>query len=223
MCEATEVVLWAHIQDWQRLRSGRHTLHCRVGSGEATYYTTRGKDRHVMTFGARMVASKFCQQRASQWRTGDEIIRRAYFGGQLTLPGLLAHTCCHEFAHLVQCLNGWIKYGSVHNEGFYRVLDRIHQSGMADEVQRFIEQRAAEQAIVLAFDALGPQPLLEPAQHYCLGDRVQFDYKGKAVVGEIIKVNRKTLNVKPLHPRLRVEYFRISPHFLTPANTLSEA
>jgi hypothetical protein len=36
------------------------------------------------------------------------------------------------------------------------------------------------------------------------------------VVGEVMRVNRKTVNVKPVLPRLAADYFRISPHFLKP-------
>lgn len=212
MCEATENVLWSHIRLWLKFR-GRHSLNCRVGSGEATYYTTRGKGKHVMTFGARMVASKFNPEFAPQWRTGSEIIKRAYFGGELDLPGLLAHTCCHEFAHLVQCVNGWISYGSVHNDAFYRILDRIHQSGKAEEVRQYLLKRASQEAIELSFDEHAPALVMAP--EFCLGDQVFFEYKGRQVQGEVIKLNRKTVNVKPLTPGVRAEYFRISPHYLS--------
>lgn len=215
LCVATRQVLWHTVQPWLLRQPGRHSLHCRVGRGEATYYRTAGNNEHTLTFGWKMVASKHDAAVARQWRTGREIVERGYFGGELTMPTLLAHTCCHEFAHLIQSIKGWIDRGSIHNAGFYRVLDRLHRAGAAQRVLEHLEHQADRAGIALNFiEGPAPPPLAPPAV-FRPGELVSFDYRGQSVVGEVIRVNRKTVNVRPLRPRLAAAYFRISPQLLT--------
>lgn len=212
LCAATEQVLWVDIHDWLAGRPGQHRLHCRVGGGEATYYRARGPHDHLLTYGWKMVASKHDADRAALWRTGREIMNRGYFDGQLALSSLLAHTCCHEFAHLVQNINGWISRGSIHNGRFYQILDRMHASGAAVRVLNHIEQQAHRESWELDFFAAespAPAPCLQP------GAKVSFDYRGRVIRGEVIRVNRRTVNVRPVAPRLATEYFRVSPQLLT--------
>lgn len=216
LCVATEQVLWAHVQPWLAKQPVRHQLYCRVGRGEATYYRNTGSNEHTLTYGWKMVASKYDAAVAAQWRTGGEILKRGYFGGELDLPALLAHTCCHEFAHLIQSIKGWIFRGSIHNSEFYRILDRIHSAGTAHLVLDFIERQACTQGMDLGFIEPGKPVQVMAQRCFNPGELVSFDYKGNPVLGEVIRVNRKTVNVRPLAPRLGAAYFRISPHFLTP-------
>ena len=215
LCTAAETVLWPDIAHWSPRSAHGHRLECRVGSGEATYYRAQGLGSHRLTFGWKMVASKRDPLLARQWLTGREMLARGYFAGQFTLPTLLAHTCCHEFAHLVQALNGWMSRGSVHNRQFYRILDEIYAADAAERVLGLIERDARQLGLPLEFaDSEGHAP--GEAKRFRMGQRVRFDYRGAPVVGEVIRVNRKTVNVKPLAARYRNEYFRISPHYLTP-------
>jgi hypothetical protein len=212
LCEATEQVLWREVQDWISSQPARHSLQCRVGAGEATYYRPLANHRHLINYGSKMVASKLNPVMAAQWRTGREIAERGYFCGELTLPTLLAHTCCHEFAHLVQSINGWIRRGSIHNRNFYRIVDRMHAAGSGQRVLEHLEVRAADTGLPLVVSHDVPQPTI--ANSFKRGELVSFEYRGRAVVGEVMRVNRKTVNVKPVLPRLAADYFRISPHFL---------
>jgi hypothetical protein len=214
LCDATEQVLWREVQDWLASRAARHSLQCRVGAGEATYYRPLGNNRHLINYGSKMIASKLNPAVAAQWRTGREIAGRGYFGGAITLPALLAHTCCHEFAHLVQSINGWIRRGSIHNREFYRIVDRMHAAGSAQRVLEYLQQRAAQAELPLVFNHHAPSPNMPGV--FRPGELVSFEYRGRPVVGEVMRVNRKTVNVKPVLPRLAADYFRISPHFLKP-------
>lgn len=215
LCEATEQVLWRELQPWLAERGDSHRLQCRVGSGEATYYRMLGDRRHLLNYGRKMVASKFNAGIAAQWRTGREILRRSYFDGELTLPGVLSHTCCHEFAHVIQGINGWIRYGSIHNREFYRILDRIHQSGSAHTVYDYVVAGAAQRGLTLDFIDHGDPVAGVPVASFQPGELVSFEYRGCSVLGEVLRVNRKTVNVKPVKPRMAADYFRISPQFLT--------
>lgn len=212
LCAATEQVLWPQVQAWLARRPGVHTLVCRVGRGEATYYSPRGEGVHLLTYGRKMVASKFDAALAAQWRTGAELLERNYFAGELSLAAVLAHTCCHEFGHVIQGINGWISRGSIHNRGFYRIVDRIHQSGAAQEVREFIEHEASARGLPLVFIAT---PSAAPLAQFAPGELVSFEYRGRPVLARVLRVNRKTVNVKPVTPRMAADYFRISPHFLT--------
>jgi len=78
---------------------------------------------------------------ASRWTSGREMIRRGYFSERVDLLSVLAHAACHEFAHLIQSVEGKRKHGSVHNSAFYFILDEMHREGVASEVlQLLIEQ-----------------------------------------------------------------------------------
>lgn len=215
LCTATERVLWPDIARWSPRSAHGHRLECRVGAGEATYYRAQGLRSHRLTFGWKMIASKRDPLLARQWLTGREMLARGYFSGQFSLPTLLAHTCCHEFSHLVQALNGWMSRGSVHNHQFYRILDEIYAADAAQRVLEFIEQDARQLRLPLEFAESEALFANEP-RRFRMGQRVCFEYRGAPVVGEVIRVNRKTVNVKPLAARSRNEYFRISPHYLTP-------
>ena len=212
---ATLEVLWQGAAHEKLLvDAGRHHLQCRVGSGEATYYRRLGRREHLINYGCKMVASKQDQQIASRWLTGREILQRGYFGGELSLSGLLAHTCCHEFGHVLQSISGGLARGSIHNRAFYQIVDRIHGSGLASEVCRYIEHQARSRQLSLSFSPGASQSPF--TQVFAPGELVSFEYRGQPVMGEVLRVNRKTVNVKPLRPALAADYFRISPQFLSP-------
>ena len=214
LCAATEEILWPDVSQWSPAEPAGHRLECRVGRGEATYYRALGHRRHRLTFGWKMIASKHDPVLASQGLTGREMLQKGYFSGQFTLAALLAHTCCHEFAHLVQGLNGWMARGSIHNAQFYHVLDSLYAAGAGERVLDSIEQKVQMQGWSLAF---AEDTILthSEVQQFRMGQLVSFEYRGASVMGEVIRVNRKTVNVKPLKSRSTADYFRISPHYLT--------
>ncbi|HBM51120.1 MAG TPA: hypothetical protein DD385_13410, partial [Marinobacter sp.] len=116
MCQATRDILWAPAASWVRKQNQCAGLVLRVGSGQATYhrYDPR-KKQHLITYGARMIAAKHQPETAQGWLSTREIRSRGYFEGEVSVLNLLAHTCCHEFAHLLQHSAGQRHYGSVHN------------------------------------------------------------------------------------------------------------
>lgn len=132
MCQLTEEMLWKPRRDWALKRNPKAALTTRVGSGNKTYLSHH-RDMSVsgqmtITYGLKMVASKANPDTMCGWRSSRELRERGYYGGELNMLNLLAHTMAHEFAHLVQVLLDWRHINSVHNADFYRVLDRIHAS-----------------------------------------------------------------------------------------------
>ena len=167
MCDTTRDILWAPAEPWIRQQSTHSSLHCRVGSGQATYHRFDPRTRqHQITYGARMIAAKHEAHSAAGWLSGREIQQRGYFGGELTTLNLLAHTCCHEFAHLLQYSAGKRFRGSVHNRHFYEILDQLHASGGAEAARSHLQQQAEQSGVELPqerFEVLQPRQLMAGA------------------------------------------------------------
>lgn len=197
MCNATEAILWGPARDWVRQRSVRSELKCRVGSGQATYHRfDPNTHHHLITYGRRMVEAKFCAQTSQGWLSTREIQRRGYFEGTVSTANLLAHTCCHEFAHLLQSISGERRYGSVHNTAFYRILDGLHESGGATGVRQFLLERSAQSGIELPLTAMHLDDTRERLRAFSVGDEVRFGSDRHQREGEIIRINRRTCTVQ---------------------------
>ncbi|MDI9243644.1 hypothetical protein [Marinobacter sp. CHS3-4] len=215
MCAATEQVLWPAASTTAQYRSKGHSLMCRVGSGQATYHRfDPSRQQHQITYGAKMIAAKHGPETATGWLSAREITQRNYFGGKLSALNLLAHTCCHEFAHLLQHNAGHRYRGSVHNVHFYRLLDELHTDGLADATRNELLSKARNQDIVLSVDEF---ELPDPVDHQArwqVGDTVAFSTSTRELHGKILRVNHKTCTVqgfglsRALHYRVPVQLLR---------------
>ncbi|MFV8572133.1 hypothetical protein ACNQ6O_13085 [Marinobacter sp. SBS5] len=216
MCQATKTILWQPAQEWVQERNSRAGLVLRVGSGQATYhrYDPRTK-QHLINYGARMIAAKRQPETAQGWLSSREIRKRGYFGGEVSELNLLAHTCCHEFAHLLQYSAGQRHYGSVHNRHFYEVLDQLHASGAADATRHFLAEQAGESELELSSAPFEIQsPRLQSTQ-WQAGDQVCFGAGNKQKQGNVIRVNRKTCTVE-VNQRPRKLLYRVPFSLLSP-------
>ncbi|WP_262492670.1 hypothetical protein [Marinobacter sp. AL4B] len=216
MCHATRNILWQPARDWVRERNSRADLVLRIGSGQATYhrYDPRTK-QHLINYGVRMIAAKRQPETAQGWLSTREIRERGYFDGEVSELNLLAHTCCHEFAHLLQYSAGQRRYGSVHNRQFYEVLDQLHASGAADATRQFLKEQANKAELVLSRDVFEMHnPHLQSSQ-WQVGEHARFGTGRKQQQGKIIRVNRKTCTVEISHqPRnllYRVPFALLKP------------
>jgi hypothetical protein len=188
MCTVTEQVLWS---------PSHNELVCRVGAGQATYHRFDPRiQQHQITYGARMIEAKHRPETASGWLSGREIQQRGYFDGQLSPLNLLAHTCCHEFAHLLQHNAGERFRGSVHNRHFYRILDDLHTSGIAESTREALSALAARQGVPLSRDKFHLPDIAAVRQRWAVGDFVSFTAGAGQIQGEILRVNRKTCTVR---------------------------
>ncbi|OEY66214.1 hypothetical protein [Marinobacter sp. X15-166B] len=196
MCEVTRETLWQPAADWIHRRAANSRLRCRVGSGQATYHRFDPRNHeHLITYGVRMIADKSCATTAVRWLSSREIRQRGYFDGELSWRNLLAHTCCHEFAHLLQQVAGQRLRGSVHNRYFYQILDELHASGAAAAVRARLTRRAADTGVALTDTVFQPVVREAPAVHWQVGDPVTFGQPPRLHRGHIIRVNRKTCTV----------------------------
>jgi len=199
MCQATDQILWQPAAGWINAQGKAKSLLCRVGSGQATYhrYDTRSHT-HVINYGKRMILAKYQPETAVGWLSAREIRKRGYFDGEVSPLNLLAHTCCHEFAHLLQQVAGQRHFGSVHNRHFYDILDQLHNSGAAQSARAFLQKQAGERELSLPAQPFSPihaEP--EVSQHqWQVGECVNFGVGQRQRQGVISRVNSKTCTVK---------------------------
>lgn len=196
MCEVTEQILWQPAAHWVRERLPGSTLICRTGSGQATYhrFDPRRKE-HLITYGVRMIDAKHSPESAQGWLSSREILRRDYFGGEVSPLNLLAHTCCHEFAHLLQQSAGKRFRGSVHNRHFYSILDNLHQSGGAEATRQTLAEQAARHSLALPDTPFRLPDPIQSQRQWQVGETVVFGRKPKEIQGRILRINRKTCTV----------------------------
>ena len=187
-------------------------LRTRVGRGRATWhrYDPR-RDDHCITIGSLMVADKAQPALCGGWLSAREIRGRGYFGGEVSELNLLAHGCCHEFAHLLQTCSGGRRYGEVHNAVFYQWLDRLHQSGSAASLRSDLADAAAERRLPLATASVTPDADTGALTRFAPGDRVRF---GQGLEGRIRRVNRRTCTVDGTGP-CRGRRYRVPPPMMT--------
>lgn len=213
MCEATEQLLWTPAQHWILEQQPKARLQCMVGRGKATYHRRDAHQPiHRIVYGQRMIAAKQNSATAEGWLSLREIRRRHYYSGQCSTLNLLAHTCCHEFAHLLQSIAGQRYRGSVHNRHFYDILDGLHGSGAANEVRRWLGEETARRGWSELATEFVPTP--SPAAQWQVGDRVNFGEGRRQRTGTIIRLNPRTCTVEGCglwqRQRYRVPYALLS-------------
>ena len=119
MSVCTMEILWKQSENWRQKLGLVHQLNCRVGTGKSTYHRQLDLTEHEITYGRCMVEDKLASSAAAiNWTTGQEIVERGYFAGEISAINLIAHTCCHEFSHVIQSIRGWRSRGGVHNKEF---------------------------------------------------------------------------------------------------------
>ncbi|MFO7527979.1 MAG: hypothetical protein R6W86_04125 [Marinobacter sp.] len=197
MCEATREILWQPAAGRLSTQATGGVLRCRLGSGQATYhrYDPRRK-LHLINYGLRMIAAKQRAETADGWLSTRELRGRSYFGGELSTLNLLAHTCCHEFAHLLQYSAGQRAYGSVHNRHFYEILDHLHDSGAAMATRDFLLRCSTSKGIRIPDAPFELPDRASIASQWQVGEPVAFGEGAHRREGQIVRVNRKTCTVQ---------------------------
>lgn len=141
LVNATKDVVFDDIKDWVYKKNPNLVFISRVGSGKKTYHRKINNNTHLIIYGKKMIEDKMHSlKRASFWLTGKEIINRKYFDGKITPQNILVAVILHEFAHFIQVINKQRTYNSVHNEYFYKVLDRMHNSEIKEKLINYLNQ-----------------------------------------------------------------------------------
>lgn len=199
-----------------------HSLAARAGTGKATNHKLYPRrSSHVITIGQKMVEDKMTEAGASRWLSTKEIKRYGFFGGDVTLPKLLAHTVLHEYAHALQTVRGERLRGSVHNPEFYRILFQLHKDHgpmVLASVERVFKQRGIDTAFrsapaltetpPQAHQSASPFAARIHDRRYSPGDTVCFEHKGETITARVTKVNQKTISFESgnlkgrIHPAL---------------------
>ncbi len=207
MCQATRDILWAPAENRIQAQNRRAGLTLRIGSGQATYhrYDPRHK-QHLINYGVRMIAAKHQPETAQGWLSTREIRGRGYFGGEVSVLNLLAHTCCHEFAHLLQHSAGQRHFGSVHNRHFYEALDELHSSGAAGATRQYLSEEAEKAGLGLSSTVFELPNPVQQRRHWQVGDPVCFGEGARQKQGKVLRVNRKTCTVEGTHSARGLRY-----------------
>lgn len=212
MGEAINCHLW---QDSPPLEQG-HSLRVRIGCGLATYHRFEpGTRTHLINLGLGMIRAKQAPAQCSAWLSAREIVERHYFDGQVSTANLLAHTCCHEFAHLLQSARGERKRGSVHNRAFYRLLDQLHEEGRARRLRRWLVDEGRYRELAIRTDSVD-WPTREPAPatgDFVAGELVWFWHRQTRHTGRVVRVNSRTCSVLGIGVSSGLR-FRVPPHLL---------
>ncbi len=217
--EAARDCLWQAYRTEIVRRFPGARLEVRVGRGRATYCQLHGP-RFVINFGALMVADKIDPRWAGSWFTTREVQRRGYLPSPPGALELLAHTVCHEFAHVLRQVSGPRGRGTAHDAAFYRVLDALHAAGSFARVRAFIAERLAAAGIALSATPLPAGPARttgcgRPVASLRRGLRVCFAARaGRELTGEILRVNRSTVSVLPLAAARTGTWYRVPFEFV---------
>lgn len=188
---------------WQTYAHSLNGIHfsTRTGGGKATYCKFHASGRQIqITFGRKMIESKFIPHEACRWLSFREITNREYYQSDTSLLNVFSHTICHEFAHALQQLNRQVYKGSIHNDYFYKHLDHIHKSGLAESVKSRLQEKCIMAGIALDYQAAvaatGLNPAIDIDPNIAINSLIQFKHKNKLITGRVIKVNRKTFTVE---------------------------
>jgi len=220
MTRATSEILWPLYKDRICERSPDASLTTRISRGKGTYHKKLSFTHHQITYGLRMIADMMgTKSAACSWASSREIQRFDFFKGEVTPLTLLAQSVCHEFAHLIQVVEGRRWKGSQHNSYFYSVLDDIYEDGVAFLVRDFIMAECEKQNIdILTFvpeELVSDVPEVERVV-FRVGDRVHFQTKtGEKIEGHVRRVNAKSVSVTPLNSKRGDDYWRVTPSFLS--------
>lgn len=193
MIHASKEVVHKFCQDWLAEKHPNVKLDFVVGSGKRTYHMKIKLNEHCITYGQGMIKSKLSsQKKCREWLTAREIIDRNYFGGVITIQNTLVHTILHEYAHFIQVLTGGRGHRSVHNDSFYRILDRMYTRNTHEAVKSFM----------MRFPEFAELDFLEEDDPTYsgiirIGNTVTFrDKKDKIISGTVIGNKGKRISVK---------------------------
>lgn len=210
MCDITNDIVNESLCTFYNIELGEINLTTRIGSGLATYCKhERSCDKYTITYGKKMIESKFNPLEAKKWLTYREIIKYNYYNANPALSNILAHTICHEFSHLIQQHRKHIKRGSIHNTAFYEILSNFHESGIVKEIHSRLIEKCANEDITLAFNEVTHDNVINNNIEFFINDEISFQHKNKKVFGRVIKINKKTLIIRTKN-FLKTSHWKVS-------------
>lgn len=210
LCKATKDVLLEKNKKWLQ-EKGSPILKLSIGSGKRTYHMRERHGVHLIRYGKKMVKSKRSSHLENEgWGTSREIKKRGYYNGKVSLHNTLAAVVCHEYAHFIQNLNKKRYYGSVHNDYFYKILDKMHSSGVADQVKDYLMEDPVFRGLKYEKNIKQTSVLENPKSVYYTGQKVFFkDSGGNNKAVKVTRVNKKTLSATDGFYKYRIPYHLI--------------
>jgi hypothetical protein len=197
MLEAAENILFKPIESWVKSKTPLPRISFRRGTGKSTYIRSTQKNEITYSFGVKAPESKHDVFQSGGWLGTREMLDRRYFNGELTYINMLGQTVLHEHCHVIQVLSEIHKHvdGS-HNDSFYKILDRIHQSNYKQELMAELKDRFKRNRLPMNFsngvDSIPCEQIQfwnELAAGRCNEPEVMFRSDGQTYSGEILKVS----------------------------------
>lgn len=191
----------------------------RIGTGKATNHRSsqRGARHHRITIGVLCIQDHISGP-VHEWRHVREIREQGLNRGD-TVAGLLCHVLLHEAAHAVQVARGGRTHRSVHNDAFYTALRELNAHPMAEKVHHHLAPVLAElgdQVLALHDPARKPACAIATTPStttaFAHGDWVRFTGRdGTAIVGQVVRLNARTVSVATAVGSYRVPYQMLHP------------
>jgi hypothetical protein len=225
LIDATENVLMKDFEDWMNEKHPNKKLTYKIGSGKKTYHRKLSETKSVIVYGKKMIESKLISYRnCAMWLTGKEILARNYFNSELTIQTSLCSVIVHEVAHYFQVIAGHRDYGSVHNEHFYRILDKMHASGASQKVYDYLNQHQLFRELDFEQKDESSSDIAIPVfskSDFKIGYVFYFkDSSGNEIVEIVRKVNSKRLQgvhysvPYPMITKVETDSSKVNPELL---------
>jgi hypothetical protein len=194
LIDATKNCLISGVKDWLVHNHPQSKLTFRVGTGKRTYCSSKRSSKDAkITYGVKMIEScLYSERKSSGWTHGKEILKRGYFEKKITPQTILTAVLIHETAHYFQMLANKVYDGSIHNEEFYEILDRMHFRGTAQKVYDYLMEDES-------FKNLKFEVVESYKNEFCKNDFIKGDYfyfksKNKGIVLDVVlKANPKKI------------------------------
>lgn len=199
LCELTTDLLKESKLESEKVSLLNISLNTRVGSGLATYCKSdRRNKEYTITYGRKMIKSKFNQNELPHWLTYREILKYNFFNSDVSIVNVFTHTVCHEFSHLIQQESGCYLRGSVHNAYYYKILNRFYESGIADQIKAQLIEACKKNGLSLESEFFELKK--DNGEVFYINDAISFTHKCKVHNANVVKINKKTVivNVKSL-------------------------
>lgn len=141
--------LYQPLAQWVASRDPEFNISFNSGSGKSTYISWNASTKEIKyNYGAKCIEEHSDIGILGSWLSTIEVIERNYFGDMISYIDLLSHIMLHEHCHVVHIVK--IKQHEEeggHDENFYKLLDRIHQSDYRDIVNKDLKSFFSENRI----------------------------------------------------------------------------
>jgi hypothetical protein len=198
MANATSKILFEPRKAWAS-KHVKYNMSLKLihGPGDNAYYQHKNALRDdKIVYGKQRIARQSDVKMISSCMSFSELTKK-YSHITPSPISLAGHLCGHEFCHVIQVCRGEVYNGSVHNDEFYKILDKYYESGTNNLVVAAIRDSVREDPALLEFmETQYDLNELSTPFDYQFGKPVAFRSRsGLIITGKVLKINSKTIKV----------------------------